>query len=97
MRLPSRFRKSFVEEFVERLQVLKSPILPRPNFAQILPDFHEAHIALLFFCVFSIQYLIDMVKDKRRPPAIKVRMSRYSESLSNLSRCWWGCRMSSTY
>src|SRR5271157_2339281 len=34
--LPPRFGKSLLEKFIEGLQVFESPVLPGPNFAQVL-------------------------------------------------------------
>lgn len=44
----ARLRKLPLQEFVERFQVVDSPVLPRTNLTQITPQLHEPRFAFIF-------------------------------------------------
>src|SRR6266446_619606 len=70
---PTRFRKALLKKFIERLQVLQSPVLPCPNLAQVLPQLHKSRVLLQLFVLLPTQDLIDLAQDEDRPPAIQFR------------------------
>src|SRR6266404_8376502 len=70
---PTRFRKALLKKFIERLQVLQSPVLPCPNLAQALPQLHKPRVLLLLFGLLPTQDLIDLAQDEDRPPTIQFR------------------------
>src|SRR6266850_3182962 len=71
--LSPRFRKALLKKFIERLQVLQSPVLPCPNLAQALPQLHKPRVLLLLFGLLPTQDLIDLAQDEDRPPTIQFR------------------------
>src|SRR6266852_3423601 len=68
-----RSRKALLQKFIERLQVLQSPVLPCPNLAQVLPHLHKPRVLLLLFALLPAQDLIDLAEDEDRPPTIQFR------------------------
>src|ERR1700751_3149015 len=69
--LSARFRKSLLEEFVERLQVFEPPILPGSHLTEILPEFDESLIALMLLRLLPSQNLIDLPENDKGPPAVE--------------------------
>src|SRR6266852_5940499 len=69
----TRFRKALLQKFIERLQVLQSPVLPCPNLAQALPQLHKPRVLLLLFGLLPAQDLIDLAQDEDCPPTIQFR------------------------
>src|SRR5713101_1632054 len=68
-----RAGKALLQKFIERLQVLQSPVLPCPNLAQVLPQLHKPRVLLLLFGLLPAQDLIDLAQDEDRPPTIQFR------------------------
>src|SRR6266849_10249653 len=69
----TRFRKALLQKFIERLQVLQSPVLPCPDLAQVLPQLHKPRVLLLLFALLPTQDLIDLAQDEDRSPTIQFR------------------------
>ena len=59
--LPPRLRKPPLQKFVEGLQVLQPPVLPRPDLAEIAAQFHELGVALGLFPLLPRQNLVDFL------------------------------------
>jgi hypothetical protein len=70
VRLPSRLRKPSFQEL--RLHVFHPPVLSRPHFAQITPEFNEAGIPLRFLLLFPGQNLIDLGQNEQSPSTIEL-------------------------
>src|SRR5713101_6964404 len=68
-----RAGKALLQKFIERLQVLQSPVLPCPDLAQVLPQLHKPRVLLLLFALLPAQDLIDLAEDEDRPPTIQFR------------------------
>ncbi len=60
--LPSGLREAPLQEPSERLQVLQQPALARPNFAEVLAQFHKPGIALVLMPGLPGQNRVDLAE-----------------------------------
>src|SRR5215469_4936279 len=69
--LSARFGESFLEEFIERLQVFEPPVLSGSYLTEILTEFDEPLIALMLLCLLPGQNLIDLPENGQGPPMVE--------------------------
>ena len=76
--LSARFGESFLEEFIERLQVFEPPVLSGSYLTEILTEFDEPLIALMLLCLLPGQNLINLPENDEGSPAVEFRTVRPS-------------------
>ena len=69
---PPRLREPPRQKLIERLQILQSPVLPRPHFTQVTSQFYEPGVPLSLRTSLPGQDLIDLGQHEQGPFAIEL-------------------------
>ena len=70
--LTPRLREPPFQEFVEGLHVLHPPVLSRPHFAQITPEFDKAGVPFRLLTLLPRQNLVDLGQNEQGPLVVEL-------------------------
>ena len=68
---PSRFGEFLLQKLIEGLQIVDSPILTGPHFAEVAAQLYKAGIPLPLRRPFPVQNLVDLLEHKQSSTLIQ--------------------------